>query len=478
MNACNFWQDQASEEGDGHLVRSVIDGSVIATVPLLDTRSLHVAMDALHGEVPTQSETLAFLDRLKCKVQKDLKNLSSLHQEESGFIHADNEEVILGLIDFLDSFPRYAEACEVVQRNDLPHVFSERCSRHMRIVHRAAQCVAIMVPQNASLGLAVLAMACALFSGARVVVRPSQQCGATGAWLAEMVALCAPPVGCIAVVNCKAADFLDVCMARPEIEMIHYIGSDRFALEILRQAHLHGKHALIDGEGNGILLVADDFDIADAASLITKAATRYNGQTCTSVNGVLVTPARQVKLLEAMAAQMKQLEPGDPREVSTQLGPLFSAQQATVMLERAKASNSARIVCGGETDKSYMQATLVADPAPDDVMVHQGFFGPVCWMAAAPVKQWSDWLQRNRFALSDTLLSHDDGLREWMIRHSRAGRLCFNEDPSIESMFEPWGGYAPAAHNPVSQWLNKYQFAVQVDADVVIQQTIHSVYRA
>jgi acyl-CoA reductase-like NAD-dependent aldehyde dehydrogenase len=88
------------------------------------------------------------------------------------------------------------------------------------------------------------------------------------------------------------------------------------------------------------------------------------------------------------------------------------------------------------------------------------------WLA--PVEQgaqWS-WIKNNRFPLSDTILSRDVRLIRAMTIHSRAARICVNHDPSVESMFEPWGGYPPSGSNPVSRWIEKYSQAFQLDGDV------------
>jgi hypothetical protein len=38
-----------------------------------------------------------------------------------------------------------------------------------------------------------------------------------------------------------------------------------------------------------------------------------------------------------------------------------------------------------------------------------------------------------------------------------------NGDPSIEAVFEPWGGYPASGINPVSVWMEKYTRVVALD---------------
>jgi hypothetical protein len=56
-------------------------------------------------------------------------------------------------------------------------------------------------------------------------------------------------------------------------------------------------------------------------------------------------------------------------------------------------------------------------------------------------------------------------MQEEFIRESKASRIIINHDPSIESVFEPWGGFLPSGFNDVSFWANKYRQSIQVDTD-------------
>ncbi len=464
MSGSHFFCDQCSDRGEPQTVCSVIDAAELARVAVLDVEGVKQAIQAMQGVVPPKGVVFEFILRLRGAIESRYDELLVCLQEESGFTAEDNREVLAGIIDYLECFDKYSEACTWSEEPAIPHSFNGSEQRYMQIVSKPVSCVGVMVPQNASLGLAVIALVSALAAGARVIIRPSMQCAASGALLAQILAQSAPPGGCVAVVNCKASDFLQACLASPQIGMVHYIGSDRFAQGVLSESFRHGKQALVDGEGNGMLLIGDDYPLDKACELICSAATRFNGQTCTSVNGVLVSPERLPALQQSLAERFSALRVGDPRDGLCHLGPLFSGAQAIAQCERARDTQQAIVITGGEARGNYLPATLVVNPAISDEMVREGFFGPLVWLAGVPQKEWGRWMAANRFPLSDTLLSNDADLQQWFIGQSRAGRLCFNEDPSIESMFEPWGGYAPAASNPVSHWIHKYTSTVQFDA--------------
>jgi acyl-CoA reductase-like NAD-dependent aldehyde dehydrogenase len=91
-------------------------------------------------------------------------------------------------------------------------------------------------------------------------------------------------------------------------------------------------------------------------------------------------------------------------------------------------------------------------------------FGPALWIQPVRNGERASWLRANTFPLSDTILTRRAGQTRAFAMESRAARICVNADPSVESVFEPWGGYPPSGLNPVSIWIDKYRRCYQLDA--------------
>lgn len=450
-----------------HEVNSLVLGKVLGRVSLASQSEISRAIQHLSGpaqEISTQ-EVFGFLKRLKDQL--------CLHQDlfyektllETGFITRDSVEVVQGSIDFLNDFESFVRE-QSPNEQVIRHSYSQTSHRDMRIVHRPFRCVAAVVPQNASLSLSIIILASALYAGSRVIIRPSLQNALTGALLAKVVYESHPPKGRIEIVNCLASDFLSACYASEHVDVIHYIGSNKHALPVFTQAFATGKTCLLDGQGNGVLYLDESFPLEMAASLITDGATRFNGETCTSINGILVHDALYQPLKEALVESFSHLHVGNPLyEPATQIGPLFSEKQAAGLVAMIQGSPSARVLCGGTQEGGYFQPTVLEGVQITDPLVREGFMGPMVWIQRLNERSLLDWLHGNRFPLSDTILSHDpDRIRQFATQ-SKAARICVNTDPSVESMFEPWGGYPPSGFNPVSIWIDKYRQAFQIDGE-------------
>ncbi len=449
--------------GTTYDVVSPITGRPVDRVVLAGRQEIDRILRGLSGprEPVTRRDVFAFLERLKDQLALHRDSLVEKTMLETGFIIGDSAEIVDAAIEFLEDFETYTET-QLDRNQVMRHSYSSECRRHMRIATRPYRCVAAVVPQNASLTLSIVIIASALHAGSQVVLRPPLQCTPTGDILADLVRRSDPPERCLEIINCVAGDFMDACCASDHVDLVHYIGSNAYAMRVLQQTFAAGKVCLLDGQGNGMLYVDGTFPLEDAISLITSGATRYNGETCTSVNGVLAHPDIYDDLLEGLVESFAALTIGDPADQETKIGPLFSEKQALAV--QASLKNSAgSIVSGNAVRGAYFEPAVVKGVEPGETLVCEGVFGPVLWIRPVSEQDIPEWLTGNRFPLSDTVLTERRDLIRTFARNSPAARICVNADPSVESMFEPWGGYPPSGLNPVSVWIEKYRQVFQLD---------------
>jgi acyl-CoA reductase-like NAD-dependent aldehyde dehydrogenase len=457
-----FPQQVPAGPGDQHEVRSPVDGMLLRTLALASEAQIARRIKEFVAVHPPLSApaALAFLKRLGTELQARRGELIAATVQETGFILRDSEETVDGAIEFLATFARYVGERDVRGERIL-HSYLHASSREMSIEHRPYSCVAALVPQNASLTLAVTITAAGVYAGSRVVVRPSLQCASTTLLLQEALSACGASAAPILLVDSKASDFLAACFASDDVSLVHFIGGNNHAESVYLGAFHARKTCLIDGQGNGMLYVDGTFPLEEAARLITAGATRFNGATCTSINGVLVAAEAYPALRSRLVESFRALRIGHPADPRTQIGPLFSAQQAERLAQTLKGAS--KHLCGGSVSGGYFTPTIVEGVERDSELVRAGVYGPALWLQPVEDSEIFHWIRGNAFPLSDTILSYRDELVRTFAARSQAARITVNDDPSVESMFEPWGGYPPSGWNPVSVWTDKYRQAFQLD---------------
>lgn len=460
----NLFDNRLNYLGTPYEVVSPVTGNYLSTVPLVDKELIcRVLSSWTKPSVSLSPKVIfAFLHRLQEQLRLKRELLYDITCQETGFIARDSRELVDGSLEYLQDFEIYVQD-KGFHEQIIPHSYSSPAKRDIRITQRPYRCIAAVVPQNASLPLSVVMIVSALYAGSRIILRPSLQNCTTGSLLAEAIMGSDPPESRIAIVNCLASDFIEACCSSPSVDLIHYIGSNQYAQSVFSQAFSSGKICLLDGQGNGLLYLDQTFPLEEAIRIITAGATHYNGETCTSINGVLIEESLYDSVKEALIASFSNLRLGHPLQPDIHLGPLFSEKQARALQDNLKETIGLSFLCGGKAQGAYFPPTIVEGVHPDQTLVKEGFFGPTLWIQGVTKNNLWDWLKLNQFPLSDTILSHDREMIQAFAGNSRAARICINEDPSIESMFEPWGGYPPSGLNPVSVWIEKYKQTVQLD---------------
>src|SRR5437879_7629301 len=109
------------------------------------------------------------------------------------------------------------------------------------------------------------------------------------------------------------------------------------------------KKVVLELGGNAGVIVHSDADVSYAAERCVAGGFGYAGQTCISVQRILVERSAYGKFTDALLAGVKKLKMGDPLEETTDVGPLIresDAARAAAWVQEA-VSGGARLLGGG-----------------------------------------------------------------------------------------------------------------------------------
>jgi glyceraldehyde-3-phosphate dehydrogenase [NAD(P)+] len=320
----------------------------------------------------------------------------------------------------------------------------------------------VVLPHNAFLLVALTCMLNALRTGNRIILRAPQQSARSASILAAAIEKADPPPNAVSVVSAPAKEFLEALYHSENPCLIHYMGSSAHAPSILSKAFQNRKSVIIDGQGNGWIYVADDACIETAVRVLSQGAIRYNGQTCTSVNGAIIAPGIFPIIRDRLQVIWDNMSYGNPLVEDVQVGLLFDNVQAANCVELIQSSNG-KILSGGHCIDNLLQPTLVESPEQDSLLVTEGVFGCVLWISPGTEEDFISCWNRNRYPLCAGIISDSSNSRRLQMSLGNLARLTVNGDPSNEYLFEPWGAYPGSGLNSVSLWSTKYQRVVQVD---------------
>ena len=98
----------------------------------------------------------------------------------------------------------------------------------------------------------------------------------------------------------------------PRVDMVSFTGSTNTGRAVMADGAATLKKVFLELGGKSAFLVLDDADLAGACSMSAFTASMHAGQGCAITTRLVVPRARYDEAVEAAAATMGGLKPGDP----------------------------------------------------------------------------------------------------------------------------------------------------------------------
>jgi benzaldehyde dehydrogenase (NAD) len=268
----------------------------------------------------------------------------------------------------------YGAVGEVIP-SDLPGVLAMG-------IRQPAGVVGALAPWNAPVILGVRAVAMPLAYGNTVVLKASEECPRVHAAIARVLVDAGFPAGVVnLIVNepSDAADVVDELIAHPAVRRINFTGSTRVGRIIAEKAGRHLKRVLLELGGKAPMVVLDDADLDEAAAAANFGAFFHQGQICMSTERIVVDRSVAEDLCSRLADRASSLVVGDPREPSTQIGPMINTaavQRVSELVDDAR-DRGASVLCGGSADGLRYAPTVLSGVTPEMRLYGEESFGPV-----------------------------------------------------------------------------------------------------
>ena len=219
---------------------------------------------------------------------------------------------------------------------------------HDYVAYEPYGVVGIIVPWNGPLFAATMVMAPALAAGNCIVLKSPDLAPYSAVKLVELIHEAGIPEGVVNVVT-GGADVGEAMVGHPGVGKIEFIGSGPTAKKVLTNAAQTLKPVGLELGGKSAVIVFDDADLMNAAKRGLTGAVSANGQGCVNGTRLLVQRGIYDQYLQTLAGMANHVQPGDPYNPQTVLGPVISETALTRimgMVDRG-VSDGGRIVAVG-----------------------------------------------------------------------------------------------------------------------------------
>ena len=271
-------------------------------------------------------------------------------------------------------------------------------------------------------------------------MKPAPQTPLTALLLAETVQQAGWPDGGFNVLPLSNED-TGLLVTDDRLKMISFTGSAAVGWQIKKNAGK--KKVVLELGGNAGVIVHSDADLAYAADRCVAGGFGYAGQTCISVQRILVERSVFAEFVDLLLARVKKLQTGDPMEESTDLGPLIresDAIRASDWVQEA-VRGGARLLAGGRRKGSVMEPTVLTGTRSDMKVNCQEIFAPV--VTVESYDHFEDGLRQlnhSSYGLQAGIFTRDAKLMFNAYDELEVGAVIAGDVPSFRIDHMPYGG--------------------------------------
>ncbi|GAB2685545.1 aldehyde dehydrogenase family protein [Aliiglaciecola sp. 3_MG-2023] len=295
-------------------------------------------------------------------------------------------------------------------------------------------------PFNFPLNLAAHKVAPALAVGCAFVLKPASRTPLGALIIGEILAETDLPEGAFSILPCSR-DGADLFTTDDRFKLLSFTGSPDVGWDL--KARAGKKPVILELGGNAGCIVDHDTDLDDAIERIVFGAYYQSGQSCISVQRVLIHESIYAEFKQRYVEKVSNLVHGDPLSENTFIGPMISESEASRLddwIAEAK-SKGASVLCGGKRDGAMLQATVMENVPSDASINADEAFGPVSIIA--PFQDYDDALEEinnSQFGLQAGVFTRDiyKAHKAWDVLD--VGGVVIGDVPSWRVDNMPYGG--------------------------------------
>ena len=300
--------------------------------------------------------------------------------------------------------------------------------------------VLAIAPFNFPVNLVAHKMAPALAVGAPVVIKPATKTPLGALLLGELFLETDLPKAMCSVLPVGGSEAGE--MAKDDrFKKITFTGSTEVGYSLREAAPK--KAVTLELGGNAGVIVHDDADLDKAAQRIAFGGYYQAGQSCISVQRVLVHEAVADAFQEKLVAEVEKLVVGDPMDPDTDGGPVIdrdSLDRISSWVDEAVQSG-AEVLTGGKREDPIYVPTVLARTRPDMKVRCEEIFGPVITVGTySDFEQAIDEVNGSRYGLQAGVFTNDVNRLMLAHRDLEVGGVIANDVSSFRADQMPYGG--------------------------------------
>ena len=301
--------------------------------------------------------------------------------------------------------------------------------------------ISAITPFNHPLNQVIHKVAPAVATNNRIVLKPSEKTPLAALILADILYEAGLPPEMLSVVTGDPAEIADELLTSDDVDLVTFTGGVAIGKHIAARAVY--KRQVLELGGNDPLIVMEDADIEEAATLAAAGSYKNSGQRCTAIKRMLVHEAVADRFTELLLEKTLALKYGDPMNESMDMGTVIdeaAAMHFEAVVNEAIAQG-ARLLAGNVRVGALYSPTVLDRVDPEMRVVRQETFGPV-----SPIIRFGSIDEAIRisngtaYGLSSAVCTNRLDYITRFVRELHVGTVNVREVPGYRLEMTPFGG--------------------------------------
>jgi len=448
MNARELRREAMRIGGDSVHRDRVIDvfnpytEQLIGTVPKATLEDVRRAFTIAKAYKPklTRFERAAILNKAAAIIRSRLDEFSDLITAECGLCKKDSlyeigrvsDVLLFGANEALKDDGQIF-SCDLTPHGKKRRVYTQR--------DPLLGVITAITPFNHPMNQVAHKVVPAIVTNNRMVLKPSEKVPFAAIALADVLYEAGLPPEMYQVVTGDPAEIADELLTNPAVDLITFTGGVSIGKYIASKAGY--RRMVLELGGNDPIIVMEDADLEEAATLAAAGSYKNSGQRCTAIKRMLVQESVADRFVELLVAKTKAWSYGDPMDPKLEMGTVVDEAAARYCEDKVDEAvgRGAKVLVGNVRKGALYSPTVVDKVTQDMPLVLHETFGPV-----SPVirfKTIDDAIRISNstaYGLSSAVCTNRFDYITRFIAELEVGSVNVREVPGYRLELTPFGG--------------------------------------
>ncbi|MFN9806594.1 MAG: phosphonoacetaldehyde dehydrogenase, partial [Betaproteobacteria bacterium] len=301
--------------------------------------------------------------------------------------------------------------------------------------------ISAITPFNHPLNQVIHKVAPAVATNNRIVVKPSEKTPLAAYVLADVLYEAGLPPEMLSVLTGDPREIADEMLTNPDVDLVTFTGGVPIGKYIAAKAVY--KRQVLELGGNDPIIVMEDADVEEAATLAAAGSYKNSGQRCTAVKRMLVHERVADEFVEKLVAKTRAVKYGNPLDPGVDMGTVIDEPAARDFEARVNdaVAQGAKLLVGNERRGALYSPTVIDRVRPEMNVVHTETFGPV-----SPVIRFGSIDEAialsngTAYGLSSAICTNRLDYITRFVRELNVGSVNVREVPGYRLELTPFGG--------------------------------------